>query len=46
MRCRKQNNLLRYPIVDQFFQPSAVSNRTDHYAKAKGYRWARPSGTA
>ncbi|CEQ41574.1 SPOSA6832_03274, partial [Sporobolomyces salmonicolor] len=37
-----QNNLLRYPIVDHYFQPNAVSNRADRYAKAKGYRWARP----
>ncbi|GAA5858769.1 hypothetical protein JCM1840_006549 [Sporobolomyces johnsonii] len=37
-----RNNLLRYPIVDHYFQPNAVSNRADHYAKAKGYRWARP----
>ncbi|GAA5895512.1 class II glutamine amidotransferase [Sporobolomyces salmoneus] len=37
-----KNNLLRYPIVDQFFQPNAVSNRADHFAKAKGYRWAAP----
>ncbi|BGP17646.1 hypothetical protein JCM10213_001299 [Rhodosporidiobolus nylandii] len=38
-----RNNLLRYPIVNQFFQPNPISHRADGYAKAKGYRWARPT---
>lgn len=37
-----QINLLRYPIVNEFFQPSATSHRADGFARAKGYRWARP----
>ncbi|GAA6028661.1 hypothetical protein JCM8097_007335 [Rhodosporidiobolus ruineniae] len=38
-----RNNLLRFPIINQFFQPQAISVRADNYAKAKGYRWARPT---
>ncbi|KAL7343367.1 glucosamine 6-phosphate synthetase [Rhodotorula toruloides] len=34
-------NLLRYPIVNEFFQPSATSHRADGFARAKGYRAAR-----
>ncbi|BGP01016.1 glutamine amidotransferase subunit [Rhodotorula toruloides] len=33
-------NLLRYPIVNEFFQPSATSHRADGFARAKGYRAA------
>ncbi|KDE05682.1 hypothetical protein MVLG_03916 [Microbotryum lychnidis-dioicae p1A1 Lamole] len=34
-----QNNLLKYPIVDQFFQHHAVSVRSDRFASKKGFRW-------
>ncbi|SCZ87344.1 BZ3500_MvSof-1268-A1-R1_Chr2-2g04810 [Microbotryum saponariae] len=41
-----QNNLLKYPIVDQFFQHHAVSVRSDRFASRKGYRWNRTVPTA
>lgn len=34
-----RNNLLKYPIVDQYFQHNAVSARQEGFARAKGYRW-------
>lgn len=36
-------NLLKFPIVDQFFLPNSLPApaRTDGFAKAKGYRWIR-----
>lgn len=37
-----QNNLLRFPIVNEFFQPAVNAHRTDGFARAKGYRWERP----
>ncbi|SCV70220.1 BQ2448_1614 [Microbotryum intermedium] len=36
-----RNNLLKYPIVDHFFQHHAVSVRSDHFASRKGYKWNR-----
>ncbi|GJN90217.1 hypothetical protein Rhopal_003216-T1 [Rhodotorula paludigena] len=37
-----RNNLLRFPIVNEFFQPAVNAHRTDGFARAKGYRWERP----
>lgn len=34
-----RNNLLKYPIVDQYFQHDAVSTRQEGFAASKGYRW-------
>ncbi|TNY21484.1 nucleophile aminohydrolase [Rhodotorula diobovata] len=36
-----RNNLLRYPIINEYFQPTATSHRADGYARAKGFRWAK-----
>ncbi|POY73219.1 hypothetical protein BMF94_3552, partial [Rhodotorula taiwanensis] len=34
-----RNNLLRFPIRNEFFQASVTSHRRDEFARAKGYRW-------
>ncbi|KAK4052658.1 glutamine amidotransferase subunit [Microbotryomycetes sp. JL201] len=36
-----RNNLLKYPIVDMYFQDGPASVRHEGYAQRKGYRWHR-----
>ncbi|BGP56501.1 hypothetical protein JCM8202_004603 [Rhodotorula sphaerocarpa] len=35
-----RNNLLRFPIRNEFFQAGPTPHRRDEFARAKGYRWA------
>ena len=35
-----QNNLLRFPIINDYFRPDVAAHRRDEFARAKGYRWS------
>ncbi|GAA5993658.1 hypothetical protein JCM10908_000663 [Rhodotorula pacifica] len=35
-----RNNLLRFPIINEYFRPDVATHRRDEFARAKGYRWS------